>query len=257
MSPGLRRLMQRTLEQYGYTILNSDTVNDAISIAQTHDGPIDLLLSDVVMPGLSGPDLAQRIVRLRPSIKVLYVSGYSSQAIEGAGSVSPNARFLPKPFALSVLVTKVRECLDFGHRDHGGILMRATVLIVDDDPGAAEAFAPMLNSHGYDVRVALDAESGMTQVDRCAPVAIVIDLHLPTVDGLEFVRRLRASARHSTIPAAVVTGDYLVDDAIGAKLQTMGVRLFFKPLWEDDLNRIIRDLVRVQPAGVDVGALLP
>jgi DNA-binding NtrC family response regulator len=118
--------------------------------------------------------------------------------------------------------------------------MRATVLIVDDDPGAAEAFGPMLNSHGYDVCISPDAVSGLTQVDRCAPVAIVIDLHLPAVD---------ASARHSNIPAAVVTGDYLVDDAISAELQTMGVRLFFKPLWEDDLNRIIRDLVRVQAAG--------
>ena len=64
------------------------------------------------MPGLSGPDLAQRIVRLRPSIKVLYVSGYTSQAVEGTGLVSPNARFLPKPFAPNVLATKVRECLD-------------------------------------------------------------------------------------------------------------------------------------------------
>ena len=126
--------------------------------------------------------------------------------------------------------------------------MRATVLIVDDDPGALEAFAPMLNSQGYDVRVAADALSGLMQVDQCAPVAIVVDLHLPIVDGIEFVRRLRASARHSNIPAAVVTGDYLVDDAIG-ELQKLGVRLFFKPLWEDDLNRIIRDLVRARAAG--------
>jgi two-component system cell cycle sensor histidine kinase/response regulator CckA len=114
--PGLQRLMQRTLEQCGYTVLNPQNVHDAISIAQSHEGSIDLLVSDVVMPGLSGPNLAQRIVRLRPSIRVLYVSGYSSQAVEGAGSVSPNARFLPKPFARSVLVTKVRECLDSATR---------------------------------------------------------------------------------------------------------------------------------------------
>jgi CheY-like chemotaxis protein len=135
--------------------------------------------------------------------------------------------------------------------------MRATVLIVDDDPGAAEAFGPMLNSHGFDVCLAIDAETGLTQVDHCAPVAIVIDLHLPTIDGVEFVRRLRASARHGNIPAAVVTGDYMVDDAISAELQKMGVQLFFKPLWEDDLNRIIRGLVRVQAAGADVGAPRP
>ena len=108
---GLRRLMQRTLEQYGYTVLNAQTAGDAISIAGRHAGRIDLLVSDVIMPELSGPDLAQRIVKLRPSIKVLYVSGYASQAVQGAASVSPNANFLPKPFAPRLLATKVRECL--------------------------------------------------------------------------------------------------------------------------------------------------
>lgn len=110
--PGLRRLIHRTLEQHGYSVLSAATTEDAISIAQHHAGPIHLLLSDVIMPGLSGPDVAQRVVRLRPSIRVLYVSGYTSQAVEGTDSVSPHARFLPKPFAPNVLATKVRECLD-------------------------------------------------------------------------------------------------------------------------------------------------
>jgi CheY-like chemotaxis protein len=110
--PGLRRLMQRTLEQCGYTVLTPADVEDAIAIAKSYPWGINLLVSDVIMPGLSGPDLAQRIVRLRPSIRVLYVSGYSNQAIEGADSVSPKARFLAKPFALSALSSKVRESLD-------------------------------------------------------------------------------------------------------------------------------------------------
>jgi two-component system cell cycle sensor histidine kinase/response regulator CckA len=110
--PGLRRLVHRTLEQHGYSVLNAATAEDAVSIARRHTGPIHLLLSDVIMPGLSGPDLAQRLVRLRPSIRVLYVSGYTSQAVEGTGAVSPHARFLSKPFSPSVLATKVRECLD-------------------------------------------------------------------------------------------------------------------------------------------------
>jgi twitching motility two-component system response regulator PilH len=121
--------------------------------------------------------------------------------------------------------------------------MRATVLIVDDDPGAAEAFEPMLNSHGYDVCVATDAASGLMLVDRCAPAAIIVDLHLPTMDGIEFLHRVRAFGRQPSIPAAVVTGDYLVDDAVTAEVEKMGVRLFFKPLWEDDLNRIVGGLL--------------
>lgn len=121
--------------------------------------------------------------------------------------------------------------------------MEATILIVDDDAGAAESFAPMLRSHGYDVRVAADAESGLNEVERSKPAAIVVDLHLPTVDGVEFLRRLRSSSRHSDVPVAVVTGDYQVDDEVTTQLQAMGTQLFFKPLWEDDLNKIVHDLV--------------
>jgi PAS domain S-box-containing protein len=109
--PRLRRLVQRALHQYGYTVLDAETVDHAISLAERHAGVIDLLLSDVIMPGLSGPDLAQRVVRLRPSIKVLYMSGFTSAGAVG-GSISRRTCFLPKPFTTHGLAQKVRECLD-------------------------------------------------------------------------------------------------------------------------------------------------
>jgi two-component system cell cycle sensor histidine kinase/response regulator CckA len=100
--PRLRRLLQRALQQYGYAVLSCETVEDALAIAEGHSLPIDLLLSDVVMPGLRGPDLAQRVVELRPQIKVLYMSGYANQALEN---------FLPKPFTPQLLATRIRESL--------------------------------------------------------------------------------------------------------------------------------------------------
>jgi PAS domain S-box-containing protein len=109
---GLRRLMQRTLERLGYTVLQTRDVTHALEIAEHHSGPIDLLLSDVIMPGMNGPDLAQRIVRRRPSIKVLYVSGFTNCSVLDLGSVSPNTCFLAKPFSPQALATRVRECLD-------------------------------------------------------------------------------------------------------------------------------------------------
>jgi twitching motility two-component system response regulator PilH len=123
--------------------------------------------------------------------------------------------------------------------------MRTRVLIVDDDPGAAEAFGPMLTSSGYDVSVAADGESGLDLIERDGPAAILVDLHLPTIDGVEFLRRLRSGSSHAEIPVAVLTGDYLVDDDVTQRLQRLGARLFFKPLWEDDLNRIVSDLLGV------------
>lgn len=104
--------MERTLVQHGYTVLNTENAGSAIGIAERQAGQIDLLLTDIIMPGLSGPDLAQRIIRLKPTIKVLYVSGFSNPAAFANGAMSPRICFLPKPFTPHVLAAKVRECLD-------------------------------------------------------------------------------------------------------------------------------------------------
>jgi PAS domain S-box-containing protein len=110
--PALRRLMQRTLERHGYLVLQSKNVVDALSIAERHPGEIDLLLSDVIMPVMNGPDLAQRIVRLRPAIKVMYVSGFTNQIALDRGSLSTKACFLAKPFTPQALAERVRDCLE-------------------------------------------------------------------------------------------------------------------------------------------------
>ena len=119
----------------------------------------------------------------------------------------------------------------------------ATILIVEDDPGAAETFECMLKAQGYSVRMAPDAQSALVEVEREPPSAIVLDLHLPVTDGLEVLRQLRATARHAHIPVAVVTADYLVDERVTRELQVLGAQLYFKPLWEEDLIRIVRDLL--------------
>ncbi len=119
----------------------------------------------------------------------------------------------------------------------------ASILIVEDDPGAVEAFEYMLKAEGYSVRVAPDAQSAFVELERAVPAAVVLDLHLPITDGLKVLRRLRATARHVHIPVAVVTGDYLVDERVTRELQLLGAQLYFKPLWEEDLIRIVRDLL--------------
>jgi|SRR5581483_7291287 len=127
---------------------------------------------------------------------------------------------------------------------------RRSILIVDDDAGAAEAFEPMLRGRGYDVRVAIDAQSGWTEVDRRRPAAIVLDLHLPVVDGVEFLRRIRTAADLPPIPVAVVTGDYLIDDRVTDELEALGARLYFKPLWEEDLIQLVDRLLESRRAPV-------
>jgi two-component system cell cycle sensor histidine kinase/response regulator CckA len=109
----LRSLARRVLESRGYTVLDSGYGDEALRLAQAHAGPIHLLLTDVVMPNMSGPELARRFTPLRPEARVLYVSGYSAdertleQVGEGSGS------FLAKPFTPHSLAAKVREVLDY------------------------------------------------------------------------------------------------------------------------------------------------
>ena len=120
----------------------------------------------------------------------------------------------------------------------------ATVLIVDDDPAVTETFARMLVLEGYNVRAAVSAEAGLREAEAAHPDAILLDLRMPMVDGLAFLKRLRASEAEHNTPVAIVTGDYFLDDTISNELQGLGAEVFFKPLWIEDLVKIAQRLVR-------------
>jgi two-component system OmpR family response regulator len=121
----------------------------------------------------------------------------------------------------------------------------AKILIVDDDEGVTQTFARMLRLEGYHVRTAMTAEIGLQEADQGNPDAIILDLRMPLVDGLGFLRRLRANEAHRTIPVAIVTGDYFLDDAVANELRELGAELRFKPLWLEDLVGLARNLLKV------------
>ena len=108
----VRNLARRMLEARGYTVLSASRGEDALGVVERHDGPIDLLVTDVVMPGMSGRSVAQRLLGLRPGLKVLYLSGYTDDAIVRHGMLEPGIAFLQKPFSADALARKVREVLD-------------------------------------------------------------------------------------------------------------------------------------------------
>jgi DNA-binding response OmpR family regulator len=119
------------------------------------------------------------------------------------------------------------------------------ILIVDDDEGVTQTFARMLRLEGYQVHTAMTAEKGLQEADHNHPDAIILDLRMPLVDGLGFLRRLRARNEHSTTPVAIVTGDYFLDDAVSAELRQLGAELRFKPMWLEDLVGLARNLLKV------------
>ena len=110
----LRELVREMLEMNGYTVVAAGDGLEALEICQRHEGRIDLMLSDVVMPQMGGRELAQRLATLRPEMKVLYMSGYTSNAIVHHGILDPGTMLLQKPFTPDGLARKVREVLDQG-----------------------------------------------------------------------------------------------------------------------------------------------
>jgi CheY-like chemotaxis protein len=107
----VRALAQAILERYGYTVLAAKHVNDALRIAQEGPQAIHLLLTDTIMPGMHGTELAQHVLAIRPAMKVLYMSGYADKAFTHTGTGEPGLAFLQKPFTPQTLGRKVHEIL--------------------------------------------------------------------------------------------------------------------------------------------------
>jgi DNA-binding response OmpR family regulator len=119
------------------------------------------------------------------------------------------------------------------------------ILIVDDDEGVTQTFARMLRLEGYEVQTAVSAEIGLAEAEAYHPDAIILDLRMPMIDGLGFLRRLRAHDDQRAVPVAIVTGDYFLDDSVSSELRALGAELRFKPLWLEDLVGLARNLLKV------------
>jgi len=108
---GVRDLTREYLEMSGYKVLVADNGQTALELASMHTGPIDLLITDVIMPGINGHELAERVKTLRPGIKVLCMTGYTDQAVAHRGALAASEVLLQKPFTLATLTSKLREIL--------------------------------------------------------------------------------------------------------------------------------------------------
>jgi two-component system, cell cycle sensor histidine kinase and response regulator CckA len=111
---GVRKIVSRVLGYHGYTMLEATNGGDAIRVCEAHEKPIDLLITDVVMPGMSGHQLAETLKAIRPELRVLYMSGYTENAIVHHGIVDKAAAFIHKPFTPEALARRVRQVLDGG-----------------------------------------------------------------------------------------------------------------------------------------------
>jgi CheY-like chemotaxis protein len=107
----VRSLAREILKRQGYTILEARDGREALALATSREGPLHLLLTDVVLPGMNGRELYDEAVRLHPELKVLYMSGYSEDVIAHRGVLDEGVRFIQKPFSVQGLAARIREAL--------------------------------------------------------------------------------------------------------------------------------------------------
>lgn len=127
--------------------------------------------------------------------------------------------------------------------DSSEVISKRSILIVDDDRSVTDTFARMLKLEGFAVHTALDASSGLELADATRPQAIILDMRMPVINGIQFLRQVRARPHLANIPVAIVTGDYFLSDELVQELKTLGAFLRFKPLWLEDLLDLAQTLI--------------
>jgi two-component system, cell cycle sensor histidine kinase and response regulator CckA len=108
----IRNLLQMALRKNGYTVLAAESGREALDLVSTHSGPIHLLITDVMMPDIDGPELVRRLSTIRPETQTLFMSGYMDDALGDQGVLAASVNFIQKPFSPRTIAQKVRDILD-------------------------------------------------------------------------------------------------------------------------------------------------
>jgi CheY-like chemotaxis protein len=182
----LRRLAAAILRRYGYEVLEAANASEALVHAERHTGRIHLMVTDLVMPGMTGAELLLCLRPLRPDMKILFMSGYAKNAIVDRGILDSDVPYLPKPFSPEALASKVREAL-------GAPGTVGTILVVDDDPAIRSFLGRVLSGAGYRVLGAKDGKEAIQQVNISEVDLMITDLIMPEQEGLETIEILHRS----------------------------------------------------------------
>ena len=192
----IRLLCGRALTALGYRVLLAASGAEALELCEQNANEIDLLLSDVVMPRMSGTQLAMRVGQKHPEIKVLFMSGYTPNAIVHHGVMEHGAMLLQKPFTPDGAALKVREVLSADAYYAGKFAKRRPrVLLVDEDTDSL-ALALSILSEDYDVTSIDTAEQALEQIKLSPPEVIVCACTMTGLDGPELYRSIFALNPH-------------------------------------------------------------
>jgi two-component system, cell cycle sensor histidine kinase and response regulator CckA len=188
----LRDMCGAYLESKGYTVLKAGNAKEAMEICRSYDHPIHLLITDVVMPGLGGIELAKSALELRPALAVILVSGHTGRRLDRAAIGF--AKFLQKPFGFDALDRTIRSLLDKNRE----------ILLIEDSRFMRGAIQRALTDAGYIVHTAIDGEAAVRAARQTLPDLVVLDLVLKKISGLEVLRALKQDAITKSIPVVVL-----------------------------------------------------
>ena len=253
--PAVRRLARLGLERSGYRVLEAESPKVAFRLADQLDEPIDLLLSDVIMPDSEGPPLFQRLVATRPGLRVLYFSGYAADAIIRRDIAVDGRPFLQKPFTPLALLAKVRGVLDAPgparppspkpDRLHAVTVPAAPitrVLLVDDEADVLRSLARVLAQAGCEVATTTDGGEAIALAASARFDVIVSDIRMPHVDGLTLLRAIRG--RDLDVPVVFMTGMPTVETAVEA-MEHGAFRYLLKPVEPAGLVEVVERAAQV------------
>jgi len=231
--PEVRRLALHILTNNGYRLLEASSGPEALEVSRRHAGPIDLLVTDVIMPEMTGRELATRLLESRPQIKVLFVSGYAADIIGREGVLDAGVAYLPKPFTPAQLAMKAREVL-------GQSKTPGRILVLDDDDAVRGLLEQVLSDAGYEVMSARDGREGMRLVASRPFDLVLTDLIMPDQEGIETIRGL-----HRDYPSIRIVAMSGAADAVYLKTaELLGAHVTLrKPIDCQDLLRTIRELL--------------
>ncbi len=232
--PEVRKLAAAGLRSYGYRVLEGENAGAALLVCEQHTSDIALMLTDVVMPGMLGTELAVRLSGLRPAMKVLYMSGYTAEAIMRDGVLSSGVSYLPKPFTSEALAAKVRQTLESPQQV-------IPVLIADDDDAVRAFLGGILSSAGYRVFQASNGKQAMERLKRERIDLLITDLVMPEQEGIETVQTLHRERPDLKIIAisGAFGGSFLRTARVLGAHATLA-----KPVSADDLLRTVRELLQ-------------
>jgi two-component system cell cycle sensor histidine kinase/response regulator CckA len=240
------RLTQSMLSDLGYDVLTASRGEEALEIAARQPGPIHLLLTDVVMPGLRGPEVATRLLTVHPETRVVFMSGYAAESLLHQTAVLGTAALLQKPFTSSTLGRKLREALDAvplpeqqGAGVHGG-RKPLSILHMDDDRDILEITSFFLAEDGHRVVGCLDVEETVARYAEALARAecfdlVLLDLSIPGkkggVEGMREILKLDPTAR---IVACSGAGQ-----SEGGPLESGFISIVEKPFTSESLKAIL------------------